>query len=46
MAKTTTRILFSNYYWENDEQGKDQYDYAREEIWEMTKNISLRMKII
>lgn len=35
MVKTKkARILFSNYYWENDEQGKDQYDYAREEIWE------------
>ena len=27
-------ILFSNYHWENDECGKDHYDYAREEIWE------------
>lgn len=27
-------ILFSNYHWENDEYGKDHYDYAREEIWE------------
>lgn len=27
-------ILFSNYHCENDEYGKDHYDYAREEIWE------------
>ena len=27
-------ILFSNYHCENDEDGKDHYDYAREEIWE------------
>ena len=27
-------ILFNNYHWENDEYGKDHYDYAREEIWE------------
>jgi hypothetical protein len=27
-------VLFSNYYWENDEYGKDHYDYAREAIWE------------
>ena len=27
-------VLFSNYHWENDEYGKDHYDYAREEIWE------------
>ena len=33
-SRTTKHTLFSNYYWENDEQGKDQYDYAREEIWE------------
>ena len=37
MAKTKTRtrehILFSNYFWENDEQGKDQYDYAREYLF-------------
>jgi hypothetical protein len=26
-------VLFSNYHWENDEHGKDHYDYAREEIW-------------
>ena len=35
MAKTrsTEHVLFSNYFWENDEYGKDHYDYAREEIW-------------
>lgn len=27
-------VLFSNYHCENDEYGKDHYDYAREEIWE------------
>lgn len=27
-------ILFSNYHWENDEHGKDHYDYARECLWE------------
>jgi hypothetical protein len=27
-------ILFSNYHWEDDEYGKDHYDYARENIWE------------
>ena len=38
MAKTKSRtrehILFSNYFWENDEEGKDQYDYAREFLFE------------
>lgn len=28
------RTLFSNYHWENDEQGKDRYDYAREYLFE------------
>ena len=28
-------ILFCNYHWENDEHGKDHYDYAREHIWEL-----------
>lgn len=27
-------ILFSNYFWENDASGKDQYDYAREYLFE------------
>jgi len=27
-------VLFSNYHWENDENGKDRYDYAREFIFE------------
>lgn len=27
-------VLFSNYSWENDESGKDQYDYAREYLFE------------
>ena len=27
-------ILFSNYHWENDEFGKDSYDYAREYLFE------------
>ena len=27
-------ILFSNYHFENDETGKDRYDYAREFIFE------------
>lgn len=27
-------ILFSNYFCENDESGKDQYDYAREYLFE------------
>ena len=27
-------ILFSNYHWENDEHGKDHYDYAREDIFD------------
>ena len=26
-------ILFSNYFWENDEKGKDAYDYAREYLF-------------
>ena len=26
-------ILFSNYFWENDEYGKDQYDYARDYLF-------------
>ena len=35
MAKTKkARILFSNYFWENDEDGKDRYDYAREYLFE------------
>lgn len=38
MAKTKSRtkehILFSNYFWENDEEGKDKYDYAREYLFE------------
>ena len=35
MAKTKkARVLFSNYHWENDEYGKDQYDYAREFLFE------------
>ena len=38
MAKTKSRtkehILFSNYFWENDEGGKDKYDYAREYLFE------------
>ena len=36
MAKSRTRehILFSNYFWENDEEGKDKYDYAREYLFE------------
>ena len=28
------RILFSNYFWEKDEHGKSQYDYAREYLFE------------
>ena len=27
-------VLFSNYSWENDENGKDKYDYAREYLFE------------
>ena len=27
-------VLFSNYSWENDEDDKDQYDYAREYLFE------------
>lgn len=27
-------ILFSNYFWENDENGKDRYDYARKYLFE------------
>lgn len=27
-------ILFSNYHWENDEHGKDHYDYARKDIFD------------
>ena len=38
MAKTKKRtrehILFSNYFWENDDDGKDRYDYAREYLFE------------
>ena len=36
MAKSRTkeRILFSNYFWENDDNGKDRYDYAREYLFE------------
>lgn len=38
MAKAKTRstehVLFSNYFWENDENGKDRYDYAREYLFE------------
>ena len=38
MAKTKSRtkehILFSNYFWENDDEGKDKYDYAREYLFE------------
>ena len=26
--------LYNNYFYENDEHGKDAYDYARQEIWE------------
>lgn len=26
--------LYSNYFWENDENGKDAYDYAREYLFE------------
>ena len=33
-ARTKERILFSNYFWENDEEGKDKYDYAREYLFE------------
>jgi hypothetical protein len=42
-------VLFSNYSWENDENGKDAYDYAREflfdeyaedEGWESEDDIS------
>jgi len=28
-------ILYSNYFWENDEHGKDAYDYAREYLFEV-----------
>ena len=35
MAKgKKARILFSNYFCENDENGKDSYDYAREYLFE------------
>ena len=38
MAKTKSRtkehILLSNYFCENDEEGKDKYDYAREYLFE------------
>lgn len=27
-------ILYSNYFWENDENGKDAYDYTREYLFE------------
>lgn len=27
-------VLFSNYFWENDENGKDRYDYAREYLFD------------
>ena len=27
-------VLFSSYHWENDEHGKDHYDYAREYLFE------------
>ena len=33
-ARTRERILFSNYFWENDSEGKDKYDYAREYLFE------------
>lgn len=26
--------LFSNYHWEKDENGKDNYDYARQSVWD------------
>lgn len=33
-SRTKEHILFSNYFWENDEEGKDSYDYAREYLFE------------
>lgn len=28
------KVIYSNYFWENDENGKDAYDYAREYLFE------------
>ena len=33
-ARTMEHILFSNYFCDNDENGKDRYDYAREYLFE------------
>ena len=33
-SRTNKHTLFSNYFWENDENGKDRYDYAREYLFE------------
>ena len=33
-SRTKEHILFSNYFLENDEDGKDKYDYAREYLFE------------
>lgn len=29
-----TRVIYSNYFWEEDENGKNKYDYAREYLFE------------
>lgn len=29
-----TRVIYSNYFWKEDENGKNKYDYAREYLFE------------